>query len=316
MDANAVLAATLSPNHQERELAESQLLSFLSSNPSAYLASLSQTLADAQAPAHIRNAAGLAIKNALAAREAPRQEEYANRWKNLDPATRDRVKHDALATLAAPERSARNVSGQVIAAVAAVELPAGMWVGLVGQLLELASRQDNPHLRQATLQTIGYICEAIVSWASSLTPLLPGTSKLTNCPLLGAQKPEILAAQSNEILTAVVQGARKEEPKCVPPLVKLAVQTDPDVLSPVPRSSSPPSTRCTTHSSLCARTSVARCVGAIPAAGSIRADSRTRRASATTLCRSSAKRRSRRRPTFRSQRLRASSRSCSSTTTT
>ncbi|BGP03309.1 Importin subunit beta-1 [Rhodotorula toruloides] len=186
MDANAVLAATLSPNHQERELAESQLLSFLSSNPSAYLASLSQTLADAQAPAHIRNAAGLAIKNALTAREAPRQEEYANRWKNLDPATRDRVKHDALATLAAPERSARNVSGQVIAAVAAVELPAGMWVGLVGQLLELASRQDNPHLRQATLQTIGYICEAI--------------------------KPEILAAQSNEILTAVVQGARKEEP--------------------------------------------------------------------------------------------------------
>lgn len=158
-----MLAATLSANHQERELAESQLLSFLSSNPSAYLASLSQTLADAQAPAHIRNAAGLAIKNALAAREAPRQEEYANRWKNLDPATRDRIKHDALATLAAPERSARNVSGQVIAAVAAVELPAGMWVGLVGQLLELASRQDSPHLRQATLQTIGYICEAIVS---------------------------------------------------------------------------------------------------------------------------------------------------------
>lgn len=33
------------------------------------------------------------------------------------------------------------------------------------------------------------------------------------------QKPEILAAQSNEILTAVVQGARKEETRSVAPSV-------------------------------------------------------------------------------------------------
>ncbi|GAA5987867.1 hypothetical protein JCM11641_003514 [Rhodosporidiobolus odoratus] len=185
MDASAVLAATLSPNQQEREAATSQLTQFLSSNPSAYLVALADTLASDQAPSHIRNAAGLAIKNALTARETPRQEEYANRWKSLDPATRDKLKHAALSTLAAADRGARNVSAQVVAAVAAVELPAGMWTGLVGQLLELASRNENPPLRQATLQTIGYICESI--------------------------KPEILAAQSNEILTAVVQGARKEE---------------------------------------------------------------------------------------------------------
>ncbi|BGP19924.1 hypothetical protein JCM10213_002282 [Rhodosporidiobolus nylandii] len=185
MDASAVLAATLSPNQQEREAATAQLAQFLSSNPSAYLVALADTLASDQAPSHIRNAAGLAIKNALSARETPRQEEYANRWKALDPATRDKLKHAALATLAAADRGARNVSAQVVAAIAAVELPAGMWTGLVGQLLELASRSDNPTLRQATLQTIGYICEGI--------------------------KPDILAAQSNEILTAVVQGARKEE---------------------------------------------------------------------------------------------------------
>ncbi|GAA6025213.1 hypothetical protein JCM10207_001492 [Rhodosporidiobolus poonsookiae] len=185
MDASAVLAATLSPNHQEREAATSQLAQFLSSNPSAYLVALCDALANEQVPSHIRNAAGLAIKNALSAREAPRQEEYSNRWKNLDPATRDKLKHSALATLGAADRGARNVSGQVVSAIAAIELPSGMWSGLIGQLLELASRSDSPQLRQATLQTIGYICEAI--------------------------KPEILAAQSNEILTAVVQGARKEE---------------------------------------------------------------------------------------------------------
>ncbi|GAA5845418.1 hypothetical protein JCM11251_005067 [Rhodosporidiobolus azoricus] len=185
MDASAVLAATLSPNQQEREAATNQLAQFLSSNPAAYLNALADTLASDQAPSHIRNAAGLAIKNALSAREAPRQEEYANRWKNLDAATRDKLKQGALTTLASSDRGARNVSAQVVAAIAAVELPAGMWSGLIGQLLELASRNDNPMLRQATLQTIGYICEAI--------------------------KPDILAAQSNEILTAVVQGARKEE---------------------------------------------------------------------------------------------------------
>ncbi|GAA5858585.1 hypothetical protein JCM8547_001375 [Rhodosporidiobolus lusitaniae] len=185
MDASAVLAATLSPNQQDREAATGQLTQFLSSNPAAYLDALADTLASDQAPSHIRNAAGLAIKNALAARETARQDEYAARWKNLDPATRDKLKHGALATLASADRGARNVSGQVVAAIAAVELPAGMWTGLIGQLLELASRNDNPSLRQATLQTIGYICESI--------------------------KPDILAAQSNEILTAVVQGARKEE---------------------------------------------------------------------------------------------------------
>jgi importin subunit beta-1 len=166
MDVNAVLAATLSPAQHEREAATAQLQSLLASNPSAYLVSLSHALAAESTPSHIRNAAGLAIKNALTAREAARQEEYASRWKGLDPATREQLKQEALATLAASDRGARNVSGQVVAAIAAVELPAGMWSGLIGQLLELASRADNAHLRQATLQTIGYICEGIVSRAA------------------------------------------------------------------------------------------------------------------------------------------------------
>ena len=166
MDVNAVLAATLSPAQHEREAATAQLQSLLASNPSAYLVSLSHALAAESTPSHIRNAAGLAIKNALTAREAARQEEYASRWKSLDPATREQLKQEALATLAASDRGARNVSGQVVAAIAAVELPAGMWSGLIGQLLELASRADNAHLRQATLQTIGYICEGIVSRAA------------------------------------------------------------------------------------------------------------------------------------------------------
>jgi importin subunit beta-1 len=46
-------------------------------------------------------------------------------------------------------------------------------------------QRENVNLRIATLQAIGYICEVV--------------------------RPEVLATRSNEILTAVVQGARKEE---------------------------------------------------------------------------------------------------------
>lgn len=164
MDVSSLLSATLSPTQQEREQATLSLTQFLSSNPRQYLTSLSSALASAGTPSHLRNAAGLAIKNALSARELPRQEEYAQRWKQqLDQQTRDQLKQEALTTLASEDRGARNVSGQVVAAIAAIELPAGMWNGLIPSLLELVGRQDNSGLRQATLQAIGFICESIVS---------------------------------------------------------------------------------------------------------------------------------------------------------
>lgn len=171
MDVTSLLSATLSPTQQEREQATLSLTQFLSSNPRQYLTSLSSALAAPATPSHIRNAAGLAIKNALSARETPRQEEYAQRWKQqLDQQTRDQLKQEALTTLASEDRGARNVSGQVVAAIAAIELPAGMWNGLIPSLLELVGRQDNSGLRQATLQAIGFICESIVSLTLPVSP--------------------------------------------------------------------------------------------------------------------------------------------------
>lgn len=162
IDASSLLSATLSPVAHERDNATAQLAHVLESNPSQYLVSLSHALADEATPSYIRNAAGLAIKNTLSAREVPRQEEYAARWNAIDPQTRDKLKVDALATLASSDKGARNVAGQVVAAIAAIELPLGQWENLIPQLLELVGRSDNSGLRQATLQAIGYICESIV----------------------------------------------------------------------------------------------------------------------------------------------------------
>jgi importin subunit beta-1 len=58
-------------------------------------------------------------------------------------------------------------------------------------------------LKIATLRAIGYICETIVRLPCATQPL---------CPHLVPQKPEVLALRSNEILTAVIHGAPKEEP--------------------------------------------------------------------------------------------------------
>ncbi|KAJ2914887.1 hypothetical protein MD484_g5519, partial [Candolleomyces efflorescens] len=154
---------------------------------------LSSVLVNESTPLHIRNAAGLALKNALSARESARQTEYCTRWLALGDDVKSKIKQDALLTLGSPSAKAGNFASQVVAAIAAVELPEGQWNDLIEVLLGFINSQQNTNLKVATLQTIGFICEAI--------------------------KPEILSLKANEILTAVIHGARKEEPS---PEVQLA----------------------------------------------------------------------------------------------
>ncbi|KAG6911089.1 hypothetical protein DXG01_004604 [Tephrocybe rancida] len=150
-----------------------------------YMLMLSAVLAAEETPLHVRNAAGLALKNALSARDNVRQQEYSNRWLSLPNETKGKIKQDALLTLGSASQKAGNFASTVVAAIAAVELPQGHWPELIELLLGFVNNQTNTNLKISTLQTIGFICETI--------------------------KPEILSLRSNEILTAVIHGARKEE---------------------------------------------------------------------------------------------------------
>ncbi|KAG6332567.1 hypothetical protein ID866_6517 [Astraeus odoratus] len=154
---------------------------------------LSSELANANSQIHVRNAAALALKNALSARDTARQSQYANRWLALDSETKSKIKQESLVTLASPLPKAGGFAAQVVAAIASVELPNDQWPELIELLLGFINNTADTNLRIATLQTIGYICESI--------------------------KPEILSLRSNEILTAVIHGARKDEPS---PDVQLA----------------------------------------------------------------------------------------------
>lgn len=63
--------------------------------------------------------------------------------------------------LASPAGKVGTVAAQVVSAIAAVELPQGHWMDVIGILLGFVSDQSNTSLRVATLQTIGFTCEAL-----------------------------------------------------------------------------------------------------------------------------------------------------------
>lgn len=90
-------------------------------------------------------------------------------------------------TLASKASGPSNSAGQFIASIAAIELPRNEWPELMTALVHNVGNGES-RLKQASLTTIGYICE---SEDSTLR--------------------DSLVLHSNSILTAVVQGARKEE---------------------------------------------------------------------------------------------------------
>lgn len=51
---------------------------------------------------------------------------------------------------------------QVIAAIAAIDIPRNQWPDLIQILLENVTKSNKSNLKQASLQTIGYTCELIV----------------------------------------------------------------------------------------------------------------------------------------------------------
>jgi importin subunit beta-1 len=145
-------------------------------------------LANDQASSSVRFAAALALKNAFTYREYARLQEVQQKWlSEVSPEVKTNVKQLALKTLASLDSRAGQGAAQFIASIAAIELPRAQWTELMPRLVEnVASGTDAQ--KQASLTTIGYICE----WSDG-------------------ELREVLSSHSNAILTAVVQGARKEE---------------------------------------------------------------------------------------------------------
>lgn len=133
-----------------------------------------------------RMAAGLQLKNKLTSKDQNIKLQYQQRWLALPEETRNYIKSNILATLGT-ESNRPSSSAQCVAYVAVVELPSGQWNDLITKLVQnVVGPTSTEMMREATLETIGYICAEIDH--------------------------EVLVTQSNEILTAIIHGMRSVEP--------------------------------------------------------------------------------------------------------
>jgi importin subunit beta-1 len=106
----------------------------------------------------------------------------------VDPNVRQNVKQLGLKALASDNSSAGRAAAQFVAAIAAIEIPRNQWPELMQTLVENVGTGADKQ-KQASLTAIGFICETD-----------------------DVDLRESLQHHSNAILTAVIQGARKEEP--------------------------------------------------------------------------------------------------------
>ena len=109
------------------------------------------------------------------------------KWHALDGPVRTQIKQLVLQGLGSGDVRSGTAAAQVVSAIAMIELPEGSWPELMDGLLANVTLSGKPvNLRRATLEAIGFICESI--------------------------EPDVLVSCSSQILTAVINGLRKEEP--------------------------------------------------------------------------------------------------------
>lgn len=189
LEVTQILLDAQSVDGAVRKHAEENLRQFQDQNLPAFLISLSGELANDEKRVESRKLAGLILKNTLDAKEPHRKAELVQRWISLDGAVKNQIKGFLLQTLSSPVPDARSTSAQVIAKIAGIELPQGQWPELIRTLLlNMGGPQMEPpaHLKQATLETLGYLCEEVA--ADTLAQF-----------------------HVNSILTAVVQGMNSSE---------------------------------------------------------------------------------------------------------
>lgn len=186
MDLTAVLEKTVSPDQAELEAAQQFLEQAAQQNLTELLKQLSDILKNGGNGPVARMQAGIQLKNALYSKDTTLKVEYQQRWLQFPEDVRTYIKQNVLASLGT-ETVRPSSAAQCVAYIACAELPQGMWPDLITSLTHGVTNPGSTEMmRESSLEAIGYICQDI--------------------------DPEILCAQSNEILTAIVHGMKKEEP--------------------------------------------------------------------------------------------------------
>lgn len=177
-----ILQNASSPDHNARTQAQAWIQEAEKSQYPLFVQLLVTELTNNERPEQYRQLVGLVLKNSLTAKDDTERHAKAQRWLTLDQNLRFAAKNAVLNLLGAPIRAVSASAAQSVAKIAAIELPRNAWPELVNHLLNNMQQENDP-LKQATLETLGYVCEDLDT--------------------------EVLTPQSNQILTAVCKGMRE-----------------------------------------------------------------------------------------------------------
>jgi len=192
MSAQNMLAKFLSdarqPDDRVRRAAEEKLEQWKQTDYVQYLLALIEFLANGQNPNHLRVLSGLMLKNTMVARDVSVKMALHEKWLKMPENVKTNIKKGAYSQLSSPTKEIRGVASQIISRIALIELPARQWGDLIDKLLlsNMTDPKTTNELKEATLETLGYICEEI--------------------------DPSVLSAKADKILTAVIQGMRDDNP--------------------------------------------------------------------------------------------------------
>ncbi|KAM7352018.1 importin subunit beta Fs(2)Ket [Cochliomyia hominivorax] len=181
-----VLEKTVSPDKNELLSAKNFLEQAAENNLPEFLKALSDILVTVNNSPVARMAAGLQLKNHLTSKDETINLQYQQRWHQFPEETREYIKKNILGALGT-ENTRPSCAAQCVAYVAVTELPINRWGILIQTLVNKVVSEGSSEMdREAALEAIGYICQDI--------------------------RYGVLENQSNQILTAIVHGMRKQEP--------------------------------------------------------------------------------------------------------
>ncbi|XP_024882019.1 importin subunit beta-1 isoform X5 [Temnothorax curvispinosus] len=171
----------------DRESAQACLQQMAERTLHEFVQRLSAVLVAVGASPVARKVAGLQLKNQLISEDPDMNFQYQQRWLTIPAETRENIKNNILGALGMENNNTRrkrpSSAAQCVAHVAVTELAVGQWSELIPLLVNnVVNATSTEMMKEATLETIGYICQEIES--------------------------EVLVSQSNEILTAIIHGMK------------------------------------------------------------------------------------------------------------
>lgn len=119
---------------------------------------MSECLKDEKYRPNARHLSGILFKNTVL--NTTKDNECDRLWNKMADDERDTLKNSLLEALACENKDVMRAAGSAISAVALLEIPQNRWLDVIDKLCNNITHELD-YIRQASLLTLGYICEEL-----------------------------------------------------------------------------------------------------------------------------------------------------------